>query len=410
MPALRFKTCRLLLRNVWNKKLTRIQRRIPRRLRRKRRSLRKKLYLRWNLNSYLKLQALRKLSLFYGNSPITLKHGRTEKADYIPFILNLETRLDVIPVRLHFCETLPQARQLISHRKIRVNNGMVNMTRFQVSRGDLIPIEENYVRTMGRKVRKSFYIERFVNKIVGKFVLPIRYRRFRMWRRVKTRWFRLLGKKQGCRLLLKSSFLIRLRRKARSRQKKNLKRKTPRLGGVCLGSLFAEHNFIKRNLYYSVNLLLKGRNRKEKEGGEGERNLPTRGKRNLPTPSCSFSVNSLRVVFKGRMRELCSDSTYCFFSPGKRGISRGRGISRKRRNRRKGRNCWKRRISGKMIFRRRKRTRWKRMIRKKMRIRGIELPTHYLEVNHRTPKAVVSYGPDIGHIPHGIRLKDLNLP
>ncbi|KAI5659402.1 hypothetical protein M9H77_28195 [Catharanthus roseus] len=39
----------------------------------------------------------------------------------------------------------------------------------------------------------------------------------------------------------------------------------------------------------------------------------------------------------------------------------------------------------------------------------IELPAHYLEVNHRTPKAVVSYGPNIGHIPHNIRLKYPNL-
>ncbi|KAH0765308.1 hypothetical protein KY290_003844 [Solanum tuberosum] len=30
---------------------------------------------------------------------------------------------------------------------------------------------------------------------------------------------------------------------------------------------------------------------------------------------------------------------------------------------------------------------------------AIELPTHYSEVNHRTPKVVVSYGPNIGHIP-----------
>jgi len=43
-------------------------------------------------------------------------------------------------------------------------------------------------------------------------------------------------------------------------------------------------------------------------------------------------------------------------------------------------------------------------------MKRIELPTHYSEVNHRTPKAVVSYGPNIGHIPHDIRLKDPNLP
>ncbi|KAJ6817772.1 ribosomal protein S4 [Iris pallida] len=39
MPALRFKTCRLLSGNVRNKELSRIQRRIRRRLRKKRRSM-----------------------------------------------------------------------------------------------------------------------------------------------------------------------------------------------------------------------------------------------------------------------------------------------------------------------------------------------------------------------------------
>ncbi|RYR48700.1 hypothetical protein Ahy_A07g034756 [Arachis hypogaea] len=46
----------------------------------------------------------------------------------------------------------------------------------------------------------------------------------------------------------------------------------------------------------------------------------------------------------------------------------------------------------------------------KRKIKRIELPTHYSEVTHRTPKAVVFYGPNIGHIPHDIRLKDPNLP
>jgi len=335
MPALRFKTCRLLLENVWNKKLTRIQRRILRRLRSKRRSIRKNISLRQNFHSYIKLQAIRKLSLFYGNLPITEMHGGTERASYIPFLLNLETRLDVILVRLHFCETIPQARQLISHRKIRVNNEMGNITRFKVSRGDLISIEDNYVRTMGRKVRKYFYIEILVNKIVGKFLDHSE----RMWRRTKTRWFRLLEKKKGCRLLLKSWFLQQLRS---SMQEKDLERiNSSRLEGVCLGSLFAEHNKMKRNLYYSeLLLLLKRRN----------------GKNRIPTRTMSLIVNN---------GNLCSDSTYCFESP----------------------YCDTRKI----------------------RIRGIELPTHYLEVNYRTLKAVVFYGPDIGHIPHDIRLKDLNL-
>lgn len=37
---------------------------------------------------------------------------------------------------------------------------------------------------------------------------------------------------------------------------------------------------------------------------------------------------------------------------------------------------------------------------------SIKLHTHYSEVNHRTPKPMVSYGPNIGHIPRDLRLKD----
>nr|QXE43970.1 ribosomal protein S4 [Gnetum montanum] len=231
MPALKFKTLRLLSDNVWNKKLTRIQRRILRRLKSKRRYIRKNIYLRQNWNSYIKLQAIRKLSLSYGNAPITDMHdGGPERASHIPFPLNLETRLDVILVRLHFCETIPQARQLISHRKIRVHNEMVNITREKVSRGDLISIEENSVRTMGRKVRKYFYIEILVTKIAGAvFPFNLEKRRWKknnkiirlMWKKNKiirliirlmrkknkTKWFRLLTKPKGCRLLLKSWFL-----------------------------------------------------------------------------------------------------------------------------------------------------------------------------------------------------------
>ncbi|KAI3977759.1 hypothetical protein MKX01_039822 [Papaver californicum] len=46
---------------------------------------------------------------------------------------------------------------------------------------------------------------------------------------------------------------------------------------------------------------------------------------------------------------------------------------------------------------------------RKRSIKKINLPTHYCEVNYRTLKAVVFYGPNIDHIPHGISKKDLNL-
>lgn len=336
---MRLKTCRLLSGNVRNRELTIIQRRILRRLRRKKTNIKRKIYPRKNLNSYIQSQTTRKLPLFHGDLPITEMHRAREQTSYIPFPLNPETRSDVIPVRLHFRETIPQARQPISHRRVCVNNGMVSITHLKVSHGDLISFQENDARIRGEEIRRSFYIEISVEKIIGKFLNhPVR-----MWRRTKTEWFHLLKTKRGCHLLLKSRFLKQLRS---SMQKEDLER-TKKFGSekVCLGSSFAEHNRMKRNLYNLKSLLLLKR-RKEKN-----RYLPTRTRSTLDNSS------------------LCCNSTYCSASPT-----------------------------------------MKRRIKRKRRIKKIELPTHYSEVNHRTQKAVVSYGPNIGHIPHDIRLKDPNLP
>lgn len=336
MPALRFKTCRLLQGNVWNRELTKIQRRILGRLRNKKRSIKINLSERENLNSYIKLQTTRKLSLFYGT--ITEMHRGSERTSYIPLQLNLETRLDVILVRLHFRETISQARQLISHRRLCVNNEMVSMTHFKVSHGDLISFQENDARLRSQEIRRFFYIDILVDKIIAIALgCPVR-----MWRRTKTEWFRLLKTQRGCRLLLKSRFLQELRS---SMQEEDLER-TKKFGSekVCLGSSFAEHNRMKRNLYHFKYLFLSLRK------NEKNLNLPTRAPKVAP------------FVYKS---DLYSNSTYCSGSPHQ--------FTRKRR------------------------------------IKRIELPTHYLEVNHRTKKAVVFYGPNIGHIPHDIRLKDLNL-
>lgn len=331
MPALRFKTCRLLPGNVWNRELTIIQRRILRRLRNKRRSIKRNLSLRENRNSNIKSQTTRKLPLFYGDLPLREMHRGRERTSYIPFLLNQETRSDVIPVRLHFSETLPQARQPISHRRLCKNNGLVSITHLKVSHGDIISFQESDAN--GEEIRRSFYIDISVEKIIGKF-LPVR-----MWRRTKTEWFRLLKTLRGCRLLLKSRFLQELRS---SMQEEDLER-TKKFGSakVCLSSSFAEHNRMKKNLFHFKYFFLSKR-RKEKN-------------RNLPTRTIS------PFVYKS---SLYSNSTYCSGYPFTR----------------------------------------------KIRIKRIELPTHYSEVNHRTPKAVVSYGPNIGHIPHDIRLKDPNLP
>nr|UJH19960.1 ribosomal protein S4 [Bupleurum chinense]UJH19966.1 ribosomal protein S4 [Bupleurum chinense] len=292
-------------------------------------------------------------------------HRGRKRTSYIPFPLNPETRSDVIPARLHFRETIPQARQPISHRRVCVNNGMVSITHFKVSRGDIISFKENDARARGEEIRRSCDIEISVEKRIGKF----RDHPVRMWRRTKTEWFRLL---------LKFRFLQQLRS---SMQEKDLER-TKKFGGsikVCLGSSFAEHNRMKRNLYHFKSLFL------SKRRNEKNRNLPTRTRSSIVYNSSLYSnyeysdynsSDEQSLTFDsytipeddlefGQSRLL--DSTYCSAPPHQFTMKRKR---------------------------------------KKKRI---ELPTHYSEVNHRTLKAVVSYGPNIGHIPHDIRLKDPNL-
>ncbi|CAL0324952.1 unnamed protein product [Lupinus luteus] len=92
--------------------------------RNKKRSIKRKIYPRENLNRYIQSQTTRKFHLFHGDLPITEMHRGTKQTSYIPFLLNPETRSDIIPVRLHFRETIPQARQPISHRRVCVNNRM----------------------------------------------------------------------------------------------------------------------------------------------------------------------------------------------------------------------------------------------------------------------------------------------
>ena len=372
MPALRFKTCRLLPGNVRNRELSLIQRRILRRLRNKRRSIKRNLSQRENLNSNIKSQTTRKLSLYYGDLPIRKMHRGRERTSYIPFLLNQETRSDVIPVRLRFSDTLPQARQPISHRRVCLNNGLVTITHFKVSHGDLISFKENDARTRGEEIRRSFYIDISVGKIIGKF-LPVR-----IWRRTKTEWFRLLTTQRGCRLLLKSGFLQELRSYM---QEEDLER-TKKFGSakVCLGSSFAEHNRMKRNLFHFKYFFLWKRRKEEEELirtiGEAEWKRRKEEEELIRRKEEEEGVEEiLKVIEENENRKraispfvytqkLYRNSTYCSGSPFTR----------------------------------------------KIRIKRIELPTHYSEVNHRTLKAVVSYGPNIGHIPHDIRLKDPNLP
>jgi small subunit ribosomal protein S4 len=54
----------------------------------------------------------------------------------------LESRLDNVVYRLGFASTRAEARQLVSHKAIVVNGGVVNIPSYQVKVGDVVSVRE----------------------------------------------------------------------------------------------------------------------------------------------------------------------------------------------------------------------------------------------------------------------------
>lgn len=58
-------------------------------------------------------------------------------------LLNLlESRLDNVVYRMGFASTRAEARQLVSHKSVQVNNELINIPSYQVSPGDVLAIRE----------------------------------------------------------------------------------------------------------------------------------------------------------------------------------------------------------------------------------------------------------------------------
>lgn len=81
---------------------------------------------------------------------------------YKIFLLALETRLDVMIYRLHFVDSIGDARQLISHGNITVNGSIVNQRNYQLKRLDIISsIFE----------KRSFFLKKILYRL-----LPFKYK------------------------------------------------------------------------------------------------------------------------------------------------------------------------------------------------------------------------------------------
>lgn len=75
----------------------------------------------------------------------SLKINKTKKAldTKLLFLKFFETRLDTVLFRAKFSKSCKNARQLITHRKVLVNNKLIESPAYQLKSGDLISIKYN---------------------------------------------------------------------------------------------------------------------------------------------------------------------------------------------------------------------------------------------------------------------------
>jgi len=111
------------------------------------------------------LQNKQRLSYFYGGFKQTylkklvnssVKNSKNSNA-YIATLLieQLEMRLDSILYRAHFCFSFSNAKQLISHRKVYVNNKIIQHHSYELQKGDLITFDKNAYDLITRNILNS---------------------------------------------------------------------------------------------------------------------------------------------------------------------------------------------------------------------------------------------------------------
>jgi len=109
---------------------------------------------------------------------ILQKRGKVENASDL-LIRELESRLDNVVFRLGFAISRPQARQLISHGYFLVNGRSINISSFQVKKGDVISLKplktkkaiiqsiKNYIKKSTPPEWLQLNPEKLEGKVVG---------------------------------------------------------------------------------------------------------------------------------------------------------------------------------------------------------------------------------------------------
>ena len=71
------------------------------------------------------------------------------------FLEHFETRLDTILYRSKFCNSIENARQLIIHGKILVNNRTITYKNYKLKPGDLIAINSQYIYLIEKNLKRA---------------------------------------------------------------------------------------------------------------------------------------------------------------------------------------------------------------------------------------------------------------
>lgn len=95
------------------------------------------------------LLAKRRLYLFFSlKSKLTILKKQIIKDTSINFLMSLETRLDIVLWRLGIFKSPAISRFFINHKKIKINNKIINISSIFLKRGDIITISpaiKNYM-------------------------------------------------------------------------------------------------------------------------------------------------------------------------------------------------------------------------------------------------------------------------
>lgn len=111
------------------------------------------------------LNSSRNFRLFYGNLSkkfvkkqikqlFSKKIKKTENFKLL-FLKLFEQRLDTILYRSKFCRSLRNARQLIVHEKVLVNQRLIRIPSYLLKPGDLISINSNYDKLIENNLKKA---------------------------------------------------------------------------------------------------------------------------------------------------------------------------------------------------------------------------------------------------------------